>query len=85
MKASVKYFWVHTREILNTACHGEEVIITFRGKTKVRILPFNAENNNVTRKIKLFGIWKDNDRVKDVDQYVRNIRGGECDDCHYYK
>ncbi len=76
MKASVKYLRLHIREILEAACRGEQVIITYRGKPKVRIVPFKAENNNETRKTGFFGIWKDNDQVKDVDQYVRNNRRG---------
>ncbi len=57
---------------------GEEVVITYRGKPKARIIPISDSKN---RKIDLqshpaFGMWKDNDKVKDIDKYIRTIRKG---------
>jgi len=74
MKATTKDLRFNTREILETASRGEEVIITFRGKPKVRIVPIETGSNKETKQTNLFGIWKDNDQVKDVEQYVRDLR-----------
>ena len=77
MNTSVKELRIKTKDILRRVTGGEEVIITIRGIPSAKISPLNFSNNLTKIKTnKLFGIWKDNDRVKDVCSYVRNLRKG---------
>ena len=76
MRATAKDLRFHSTELLNTVKRGEEVIITYRGKPCAKLVPIEEENEQEITSNELFGIWKDNDQVKDVEDYVRNIRKG---------
>ncbi len=75
MKATAKDLRFHSKELLDTVNRGEEVVITFRGKPCAKLIPYNEKKQEI-EKNKLFGIWKDNDIVQDVDEYVRGLRKG---------
>ena len=75
MKATAKDLRFHSKELLDTINRGEEVVITFRGKPCAKLIPYK-ENKEETTKDVLFGIWKDNDIVHNVDEYVRGLRKG---------
>ena len=76
MKATAKDLRFHSKELIDSVNRGEEIIITFRGKPCARLVPYQ-ESKKQTGKNELFEIWKDNDRVRNVDEYVRNLREGE--------
>ena len=78
MKATAKDLRFHSRELLDTVNRGEEVIITYRGRPCAKLVPIKqgAKNNNKKEENELFGIWKDNPDVKNVDRYVRKLRKG---------
>jgi len=75
MKATAKDLKFHSKKLIDSVNRGEEVIITFRAKPCAKLVPYQ-EIKKQTGKNKLFGIWKDNDIVQDVDEYVRNLRKG---------
>ncbi len=75
MKATAKDLRFHSKELIDAVNRGEEVVITFRGKPCAKLVPYQ-EMKKQTGKNELFGIWKDNDRVQNVDEYVRNLRKG---------
>ena len=75
MKATAKDLRFNSKGLLDTVNRGEEVVITFRGKPCAKLIPYREKNEDVIQN-KLFGIWKDNDMVKDVDEYVRGLRKG---------
>jgi prevent-host-death family protein len=75
MKATAKDLRFNSRELLDTVNRGEEIVITYRGKPCAKLVPY-TENNKETAINQLFGIWKDNDMVQDVDDYVRGLRKG---------
>lgn len=75
MKATAKELRFNSKELLDTVNRGEEIVITFRGKPCAKLVPY-TENNEGIIKNQLFGIWKDNDRVQDVDKYVQSLRKG---------
>jgi prevent-host-death family protein len=75
MKATAKDLRFHSKELLDTVSRGEEVIITFRGKPCAKLIPYR-DKRKVGAENKLFGIWKDKDRIQDVDEYVRGLRKG---------
>jgi prevent-host-death family protein len=75
MKATAKDLRFHSKELLDTVNRGEEVVITFRGKPCAKLIPYEEEKGQDTTD-ELFGIWRDNDKVKNVDEYVRGLRKG---------
>jgi prevent-host-death family protein len=75
MKATAKDLRFHSKKLIDSVARGEEVIITFRGKPCARLVPYQ-EIKNKTEKNELFGMWKENDKIGDVDEYVRNLRKG---------
>jgi len=76
MKATAKDLRFHSKEILDTVSRGEEVIITFRGKPQAKLVPVNYDEDKNAKCSSLFGIWRDNDEIKNVHEYVREIRKG---------
>ncbi len=52
---------------------GEDIIITYRGKPKAKLVSFE-KNNSDEKSDALFGIWKDQE--DEVDKLVRNMRQG---------
>jgi prevent-host-death family protein len=75
MKATAKDLRFHSKELLDTVSRGEEVVITFRGKPRAKLVPYTEEKEKAINN-ELFGIWKDNDEIQDVDEYVRALRRG---------
>jgi prevent-host-death family protein len=75
MKATAKDLRFHSRELLDTVNRGEEVVITFRGKPCAKLIPYSEKKDKITKN-ELFGIWKDNDNVQEIDEYVRGLRKG---------
>jgi prevent-host-death family protein len=75
MEATAKDLRFQSKELLDTVRRGEEVIITFRGKPCAKLVPY-AEENKANATNKLFGIWKDNEEIQNVDLYVRGLRKG---------
>lgn len=75
MKATAKDLRFNSKELLDTVNRGEVVVITFRGKPCAKLIPYDEENGQNTTN-ELFGIWKDNNRVQNVEEYVRGVRKG---------
>ena len=75
MKATAKDLRFNSKGLLDTVNRGEEIVITFRGKPCAKLVPY-SEKNNGNEENQLFGIWKDNDMVKDVNEHVRGLRKG---------
>ena len=75
MKATAKDLRFNSKELLDTVNRGEEVVITFRGKPCAKLVPY-TESSKKNEENQLFGIWKDNEIVQDVDEYVRGLRKG---------
>ena len=75
MKATAKDLRFHSKELIDTVSRGEEVIITYRGKPAAKMIPLKNDVKN-KKNNELFGIWKDNNKIKDVSQYIRKIRKG---------
>lgn len=73
MQATSKDLRFHTKEILDAAMRGEEVIITFRGKPYVKIVPI-AKTKQGDKKNEFCGMWKDRTDIDEVESYVRKLR-----------
>lgn len=78
MKASAKDLRYKTKEIIAALERGEEVLLTYRGKEKARIIPVSKRTpkSYEEEEISLFGIWRDNEKVASVDAYLDKVRGG---------
>jgi prevent-host-death family protein len=76
MRASAKELRSKSHEILEAVSRGEEVVITYRGKARARIIRYNKSRNARIAIHELFGMWADNSQVADVDRYVRHLRKG---------
>lgn len=75
MKATSKDLRFHTKEILDAAVRGEDVVITYRGKPYVKIIPV-PEVNLEGKQNDFCGMWKDRNDMEDVESYIRKIRNG---------
>ncbi|MGH8773245.1 MAG: type II toxin-antitoxin system Phd/YefM family antitoxin, partial [Burkholderiales bacterium] len=68
------------KAILEAVGRGEEVVVTHRGKARAKIVPAasseTARTTGQKRKSALFGIWKDNKAVRDVNAYIDRLRRG---------
>ena len=65
-----------TREIMEALDRNEEVKIFYRGKLKGVIHPVSGKKGS-PRPMKdhpAVGMWADREDMKDVDQWVRNVR-----------
>jgi antitoxin (DNA-binding transcriptional repressor) of toxin-antitoxin stability system len=58
-------------EVFNLLQKGREVIVTYRGKAKAKIVPLTQKEE---KEDIAFGLWKDRDL--DVEEYVRAQRRG---------
>ena len=76
MRASARDLRFNVRELLETIARGEEVIITYRGKPRARLIPFGDEPEGEDE---LFGIWADHEASKDINTYIQTIRKGRFD------
>ncbi len=76
MDATTKDLRFHTKELLDTVSRGEEVVITYRGKPTARLVPIKKVSNTQSEQTSLFGIWKDREDIKPIDEYIRTIRKG---------
>jgi len=73
MKISTKELRTHTREMLDSVNRGEEVIITYRGRPRARVVPLDQEGG-AGEETELFGIWRDHDASVDVETYMDQMR-----------
>lgn len=74
MKATAKDLRFHSKELLESVERGEEVVITYRGKPHAKLVPIKTTKSKQDNN--LFGIWKDNESVENVSEYVRDLRKG---------
>lgn len=77
MRATAKDLRFYSKELLESANRGEEVIITYRGKPYAKLVPVhNEKQDHEEDSHQLFGIWKDNDEIQNVGEYMRSLRKG---------
>lgn len=73
MEIAAKDLRTQTRQLLETVERGEEVIITYRGTPRARVVPLEA-TLAPEEPSELFGLWKDHSDVQDVEGYVDELR-----------
>lgn len=53
---------------------GEPVVITYRGRPRARLVPFDAVEVSAGTDMPAFGMWEDRADMEDVASYVRDLR-----------
>ncbi|MDX1604861.1 MAG: hypothetical protein R3202_01640 [Candidatus Competibacterales bacterium] len=79
MEATTKDLRLNTRALLAATDRGEEVIITYRGQRRAKLVPWSEPDRSDRpgagdRRNPAFGIWRD--RQDCVDEQVRSLRQG---------
>jgi prevent-host-death family protein len=75
MNISTKELRERPAKAISLAIDGQEVIITYRGKPAVRIIPFvNEELAHSADSETIFGLWRDRTDLNDVASHVRDLR-----------
>lgn len=75
MKVSAKDLRTRTRQLLEAVERGEEVVITYRGKARAKVVALESELGRLPEQ-ELFGIWSDYEELQDVEHYVDALRNG---------
>ena len=77
MEISTKQLRAQPGKIISQINKGLDVTITYRGKPSAKIVPITKkEIVNDDTEDELFGIWKDRKDIKNIEQYVRDMRKG---------
>jgi prevent-host-death family protein len=78
MEISTKQLRNYSGRIISQVNDGQEITVTYRGKASAKIVPIvNKKSlNHENLDDELFGIWKDRDDIKNVEQHVRDMRKG---------
>ena len=73
MTVTAKDLRFNVSMLFDVLSKGEDVLITYRGKAKAKLIPFD-EPNNEPKNDEMFGMWAD--KTGTVDDMVRNMRVG---------
>lgn len=76
MRATAKDLRFYSKELIDNVLKGEEITITYRGKPVAKLVPLEKTKAAKGTKNELFGMWKDNNKVKDVQKYITSLRKG---------
>ena len=75
MKVTAKDLRSQTRRLLEAVDRGEQVLITYRGKPRARLVPAgDPVEEDVRHDTGLFGLWADDTTSTDVDRFVDELR-----------
>lgn len=73
MTVTAKDLRFNVSMLFDVLSKGEDVLITYRGKAKAKLIPFD-EPNDESKNDDMFGMWAD--RTESVDDMVRSMRSG---------
>jgi len=78
MEITAKQLRMQPGRIISQVSTGQEITVTYRGKPRVKIIPIENKSNFDfdESEAELFGIWKNKKDMKNVEQYIRNMRKG---------
>lgn len=76
MEATTKDLRLHTKTVLAAIDRGEEVLITYHGEPRARLVPVDsvAEESQPYGVNPAFGMWRDRAVDRSVDEEVRRLR-----------
>ena len=73
MTVTAKDLRFNVSMLFDVLSKGEDVLITYRGKAKAKLVPYD-ESNHEPKNDDMFAMWAD--REDSVDDMVRNMRAG---------
>ena len=73
MEVSIRDLTTQTKRLLAAVERGEEVVITFRGRARAKVVPIEGPPARAAEE-ELFGIWKDHPETEKVEGYVDRMR-----------
>jgi len=79
MKIAAKDLRTRFRRLLEAVERGEDVIITYRGKPRARLVALASERiveHEELNDTPLFGIWHDREDMEDIEAYLDKLRQG---------
>lgn len=76
MEVTTKELRIQPGKIIDQVVHGEEVTVTFRGKALARIVPVGSGRTKPEEDAQIFGMWRESDDSRSVEQTVRDLRKG---------
>lgn len=82
MKATILDLRRRMSKILRALDHNESVKIFYRGKEKAILFPVSLSkiSTKSAREHSTFGMWENHEDIKNVADYVRDLRGGRYHD-----
>jgi antitoxin (DNA-binding transcriptional repressor) of toxin-antitoxin stability system len=72
MQASIRELRLHTKELFDAAQRGEKVYVTCRNQNPIQLVP--VKNKTVIKESDVFGMWKDNRDVTNIDDFINQLR-----------
>ena len=73
MTVTAKDLRFNVSMLFDVLSKGENVLITYRGKAKAKLVPYDAPDNT-PKNDDIFGMWAD--REESVDEMIRSLRKG---------
>lgn len=74
MEATTKDLRLHTKALMAATSRGEEVIISYRGKRRAKLVPLEDQPRARVGANPLFGLWADAETDLSVEEQVRRLR-----------
>jgi len=75
MKVTARDLRLETKRILEAVGRGEEVVITYHGRPRARLVPYDQGGEGLGYgDDALFGMWSDDARSEEVEEYIDEIR-----------
>lgn len=77
MQVKAKELRTDTKRILDTVDRGEEVVISYRGKARARLVGLDrgaSQDRLAAADSPLFGMWRDHEALNDVETHIDKLR-----------
>jgi len=74
MEATTKDLRLHTKALMAATSRGEEVIISYRGKRRAKLVRLEDQPRTRVDANPLFGLWADSETGLSVEEQVRRLR-----------
>lgn len=74
MEITAKDLRSKTKQALEAVACGQEVIITYRGKPRAKLVPIDTVSTYNWADTPLFGLWRDHPGTEDVAAYLEHVR-----------
>ena len=77
VKITTKELRLRPGKIIDRVINGQEITVTFRGKSVVKIVPIKQKTEDPdSAEASIFWLWKEHTGDTSVDNYVRQLRRG---------